>query len=106
MIKIGNTIIIYNDSDIDFIQENSADYCLITCGLSHCSTITASSINDDGFTLCIQRYISTINNNIVSPQEFNIRWHKKPNEITPFLALVTLLLICEVPKETLKELMF
>lgn len=106
MIQIGNTIILNGDSldkikDIDF-----TDFRPLTCGLSLRSTVTASSIGEDGFTYCLQRSIFTTENKELFPQEFNVFWSEKPDDIYPYLAIVTLLLICGVPTELFKFMRF
>ncbi|MBE5040308.1 hypothetical protein [Ructibacterium gallinarum] len=97
MIKIGNTLILNGDKETDTTGIQLNGICLLTCGLSLRSTVTASSLSDDGFTYCLQRSIFTLEQNELSPQEFNVHWHKKPDDIYPYLALVTLLLLCGVP---------
>lgn len=96
MIKIGQNIILNGDLPKDYKDFDFSNLCLITCGLSLRSTITASSIDDDGFTYCLQRSIFTINNQEVSPQEFNVRWKEKAEDIYPYLEVVTLLLLCGI----------
>ena len=106
MIKIGNSIII-NDDEKDFSDKvDTEGFCVLNCGLSLRSTVTASSIDDDGFIYCLQRGISTIYGNKIPPQEFRVSWNKKPDEIYPSLETVTLLLLCEVSPDLFPDLQF
>lgn len=101
MIKLGTTLILNADTEEDTAAlPDSARLCAITCGLSYKATVTASSIDEAGFTYCIQRSIFTLNHTKLAPQEFPIRWHRKPEDIYPCLELVTALLLCDTPIET------
>lgn len=97
MIKIFDSLI------MDYQQNNlpreipEDGFYLITCGLSQKSSITASSIGDDGFVYCIQRSFKTRSGKILEPQEFKVCWLKKPENLYPYLETVTLLLILDVP---------
>lgn len=106
MIKIGNTVILNGDEKTILQKKELEGFCLLTCGLSLRSTITASSIQDDGFTYCLQRGIFTLDGKEIAPQEFNISWRKKPEDIYPYLALVTLMLICGASVELFAQLQF
>lgn len=106
MIQIGSNIIINGDSAEELAEAAGQTVCVITCGLSLKSTITASSIGDTGFTYCIQRSIFTVNKTRLVPQEFNIRWHRKPLDIYPCLEVVTALLLCDTPIEEFDTFVF
>ena len=106
MIKIGNILIVNGDKEIDAECIQLSGICLLTCGLSLRSTVTASSLHDDGFTYCLQRSIFTLQQSELSPQEFNVHWHQKPDDIYPYLAAVTLLLLCGVPISVISGLEF
>lgn len=106
MIQIGNTLILNGDQQTDFQGLDLSELCPLTCGLSLRATVTASSIDDDGFTYCLQRGILTLDRQELPPQEFNVRWSRKPKDIYPYLALVTLLLLCGVSTEVFACLKF
>lgn len=106
MIKIGNTLILNSDQNADLSNLDFTGLFPLTCGLSLRSTITASSITDESFTYCLQRSIYTLDGTELSPQEFNVFWSQKPIEIFPYLALVTILLLCGVPARVFRDLRF
>ena len=106
MIQIGNMMILNGDNLHSLQDYDFSNVCPLTCGLSLRSTVTASSIGDDGFTYCLQRGIFTLDKKELPPQEFNVYWSQKPKEIYPYLALVTLLLLCGVPAELFSRLKF
>ena len=95
MIQVGENLIINTDDEEDVSLASNSDHIVITCGLRLNSTITASSISDDGFTYCLQRTIHTLSGIPVTPQEFNIKWFKKPDDIFIPLAVVTMLILCD-----------
>ena len=76
---------------------------LITCGLSQKSSVTASSIGDDGFVYCIQRGFFTCDGDSVLPQEFKVRWTAKRENIYPCLELVTTLLLAGIDPALIAE---
>ncbi|MEG2584538.1 MAG: hypothetical protein RSA27_08530 [Oscillospiraceae bacterium] len=106
MIKLGEILILDNDSPNEPQPQIQKSTCIITCGLSYKSTITASSIDDDGFTYCIQRSIFTLNKVKIEPQEFKIYWAKKPKNIYHHLEIVTTLLICDTPIFAFEKFVF
>ncbi len=106
MIRVGNTLILNGDNKETWENLDLSNLCPLTCGLSLRSTITASSIQEDGFTYCLQRAIFALDGSEISPQEFNIHWQHKPDDIYPHLALVTILLLCGVPLTTFSDLQF
>ncbi len=106
MIQIGNTLILNSDASVPAAIKSYDGYCTVTCGLSTRSTITASSILDDGFTYCLQRGIFSLGGKEIAPQEFKVKWREKPDDLYPYLAAVTLLLLCGVSVETFAYLKF
>ncbi len=106
MIQIGNTLILNSDMAVPSAIKSFEGYCMVTCGLSTRSTITASSIRDDGFTYCLQRGIFSLSGKEITPQEFKVKWREKPEDLYPYLAAVTLLLLCGVSVETFAYLKF
>ena len=106
MIKLGKTLILNADTTYDPESLDCTGFYPLTCGLSLRSTVTASSIGDDRFTYCLQRSIYTLDGKELPPQEFNVFWSKKPKEIYPYLAFVTLLLLCGVSTDVFESLRF
>ena len=106
MIKLGNTLILNADTTYDPRTLDCTGLYPLTCGLSLRSTVTASSIGDEGFTYCLQRSIYTLDGTELPPQEFNVFWSEKPAELYPYLALVTLLLLCGVSTRVFEDLRF
>lgn len=106
MIRIGKVVILNGDTQENMDVDEFKELCPLTCGLSLRSTVTASSINEEGFTYCLQRSISTVDNRELVPQEFNVYWSKKPEDIYPYLAVVTLLLICGTPVKVFNSIIF
>ena len=106
MVRVFDNII------MDFEQDtfNAAEFeglLLITCGLSQKSSVTASSIDDDGFVYCIQRGFSSINGHMLLPQEFKVSWSGKRENIYPYLEFVTALLISGMtPNEVAEMVVF
>ncbi len=106
MIRIGDSLIL-NDDNHDSLQEvDLTDVCPLTCGLSLRATVTASSIQDTGFTYCLQRGMMTLSGLELAPQEFNVSWRKKPEDLYPYLEVVTLLLLCDVSVDVISHLQF
>jgi len=106
MIQLKNNLILNADAEQDLSKLDCTGLCPLTCGLSLRCTVTASSINEDSFTYCLQRSIYTLDGMEILPQEFNVFWTEKPQEIYPYLALVTLLLLCGVPTSVFQNLRF
>ncbi len=106
MIQMGTNCIVNADSLSNLKDTNLTGLCPITCGLSIRSTVTASSISEDGFIYCLQRSIFDMNGLEISPQEFKVSWRKKPDDIYPYLELVTLLLLCNISSEIVSRLLF
>lgn len=105
MIKLDKTLIINGDiscnEDINF-----KGMYTITCGLSNRSTVTASSIDKNSFTYCLQRNIFTIDGKEIIPQEFNVYFRNEPEEIYPYLEMVTLLIVCGISIDIFKDIVF
>ena len=106
MLQVGNNVIINNDDNNETNLAKSTNLIAITCGLKLNSTITASSISDDGFTYCLQRAISTLGRRRIAPQEFNVKWNKKPDDIFIPLAFVTALILCDVDLKIFEYIRF
>lgn len=106
MLKVGNNLIINADNFKGRDLYPEKEMIIITCGLKRNSTVTASSIGDDGFSFCVQRSILTLGNVEISPCEFNIHWLNKPDDLYPLLALVTMMLLCDVKPEVFDTIRF
>ena len=72
IIKSARYLIINIDS-VDIAKIKNVDLTIITYGFSSKSTITASSVEDDGLLICLQRSIEGIYGQIVEPQELCIK---------------------------------
>ncbi len=70
----SESIIIANGDNHDLVKSLcGCNNTVITCGLSQICTITLSSIEDDGFVVCIQRNINDINGRQIIPQEIPVK---------------------------------
>ncbi len=65
---------------------------VITYGFSSKSTITASSVKEDGILLCVQRNIYDVNKNEIEPQEISIKIQSKM-DTNIIMGVATILLI-------------
>ncbi len=106
MIQVGTSCIVNGDMPSNLQTMDFTNLCPVTCGLSIRSTVTASSILEDGFIYCLQRGILDLNGNEIPPQEFKVSWRQKPDDIYPFLELVTLLLLCGITEGTVSKILF
>lgn len=106
MVRVGDNIIINADDLSEVEMAANTDMIVVSCGLKLNATVTASSIDDDGFTFCLQRAIYTVSHKTVLPQEFNVAWKQKPDDIFAFLAVVTVLLLCDISPEIFKVIEF
>ncbi len=106
MIKIGNNTIINTDDSYEVELAKDLKSIILTCGLQLNSTITASSIDDEGFTFCLQRAIFSLSNRRIPQQEFNVKCHKKPDDIFKYLAIVTILILCDVDPKVFEQIRF
>lgn len=102
MVRIFDNLIIDCDTET---PEKTPDprELLITCGLKQNSSVTASSISDDGFVYCIQRGFRTRGGKTLLPQEFKVRWDKKRDNIYPCLEFVTALLLSGTSPSDISE---
>ncbi len=106
MIQAGTSCIVNSDKPLEWEHIDFTHLCPLTCGLSVRSTITASSIREDGFTYCLQRSIFALDGKEIAPQEFAVLWREKPEDIYPYLELVTLLLLCGISGDTISQFLF
>lgn len=78
----------------------------ITYGLDSTATVTASSISQEeglAFQYCLQRNIVSLKGKKIECQEFPVQM-SSGTELYPALALVTLALVCSIPKEALAHI--
>ena len=99
---LGDYIIINQDNPNELKDINCSDKFVINCGFSGKSSITVSGIDDYGITFCVQRLIPCKFGDIL-PQEFNVKCHKKYDEIYPCLETVTLLLLLGISPEIISK---
>ena len=103
MLRVYDNLIIDSDADVAGKFSEPRELLLITCGLKQNSSVTASSIGDDGFLYCIQRGFRTRCGNALLPQEFKVRWSKKRDNIYPCLEFVTALLLSDMSPSDISE---
>lgn len=103
MIIFDKNLIVNAENTDELKKSESSRNAMLTCGLSLKSTITASSIDDKGFVYCIQRGFFKRDGGLVLPQEFNIHWTSKAENIYPYLEAVTLLILCGVPPKEISD---
>lgn len=110
LIVFDDTIIVSEENTGKIPKNLISSANVITCGLSQKSAVTASSINDYGFVYCIQRGFFTgkcFGANLLLPQEFNITWNRKTDNINYCLETVTLMLLCGAdPSDISKNVLF
>ena len=106
MVRIFDNIIMdFEREEFDIAEFEGL--LLITCGLSQKSSVTASSIDDDGFVYCIQRGFCSHSGSLLLPQEFKVRWASKHENIYPYLEFITALLISgKTPDEIAEMVVF
>ena len=93
IINSAKYLVVNADEEINLnlLQETSGK--VITYGFNSKSTVTASSVKEDGVLLCVQRNIENLEGNNIELQEFNIN---KLNAKTPtniVMGLATILLM-------------
>ena len=84
------------NADIDrnktLIEELQFD--ILTFGLNQKSTITASSIGDNNMIICLQRNIKNVYQELIEPNEFNIKYNENiDNNVYNCLAYFSILLL-------------
>lgn len=99
-------VIITADELLKLSEPAAIEAYIINCSLNLRSTVTASSIREGSFTYCIQREFSDINDLAHSPQEFDISFGGKAEDIYRYLAAVTALIICGIHGENLTDFTF
>ncbi len=81
---------------------------IITYGLNHFATATASSLSEESsllsFQYCLQRALTTFDGHVLECQEFPVSIPRFPIDIHRALAFVTLALICDVSPKELEQI--
>ena len=72
-LKKAKYLILNSDLKIDELIFEEIDIKTITYGMNQKSTITASSISNETIVISVQREIEGLENNIIEPQEVNIK---------------------------------
>lgn len=86
-------LIINADEDIDLSMLENVSISVITYGFNSKSTITASSVKDDGILLCVQRSIENIFGREIEPQEIIIEKENTKIGTSVIMAISTILLL-------------
>lgn len=93
IIKKAKYLVINFDEEINLDLLENMDLNVITFGFNSKSTITASSVRDDGILLCLQRNILLANENKIEPQEISIRKVEQKLPTNIMMGIATLLLL-------------
>lgn len=97
--------------DIDFSKSHNSEMKLpsviIDCGISFKSSVTASSIFENGINYCIQREFKTIDGREITPQEFKVKCISDNEKgVFKILACITVLLLSGISIEKIKGFNF
>ncbi|MCI5891853.1 MAG: hypothetical protein MRZ66_00385 [Clostridiales bacterium] len=103
MIIFDKNLIVNAENTDELEKSRNFSNAMLTCGLSLKSTVTASSIDDNGFVYCIQRGFFRHDGKLVLPQEFNVSWTSKAENIYPYLEAVTLLILSGIPPKEISD---
>lgn len=93
IIKKAKYLVINFDEEINLDLLENMDLNVITFGFNSKSTITASSVRDEGILLCVQRNILLTNGNKIEPQEIGIRKVEQKLPTNIMMGIATLLLL-------------
>ena len=87
-------LIINTDIDINKTLIEELQFDILTFGLNQKSTITASSIGDNNMIICLQRNIKNAYQELIEPNEFNIKFDENiDNNVYNCLAYFSILLL-------------
>ena len=87
-------LIINTDIDINKTLIEELQFDILTFGLNQKSTITASSIGDNNMIICLQRNIKNAYQELIEPNEFNIKFNENiDNNAYNCLAYFSILLL-------------
>lgn len=104
--KEGCTVVIDAENPDIIPALSPRNLCVVTCGLSRKATVTASSVGEGGFTLCLQRSIFTLTGQELAPQEFGIHSSFPSQYLTSQLLGAAALLLCGINGKKIQEFMF
>ncbi|MFA7637479.1 MAG: hypothetical protein WCX81_06925 [Monoglobales bacterium] len=77
---------------------------IITCGMSTRSTVTYSSISEEGCVICIQRAIPTLSGEKIQPLEYPFEYTGKTFDEVSILMIITAALLCGADISKLKKI--
>lgn len=87
-------LIINADIDINKTLIEELQFDILTFGLNQKSTITASSIGDNNMIICLQRNIKNVYQELIEPNEFNIKYNENiDNNVYNCLVYFSILLL-------------
>lgn len=93
IIKKTSYLVINSDEEINLNLLENMDLNVITFGFNSKSTITASSVRDEGILLCIQRNMKLISGDKIEPQEISIRKVEQKVPTNIMMGIATILLL-------------
>lgn len=93
IIKKAKYLVINSDEEISLNSLENIDLNVITFGFNSKSTITVSSVRDEGILLCIQRNMLLASGDKIEPQEISIRKVEQKIPTNIMMGIATLLLL-------------
>lgn len=93
IIKKAKYLVINSDEEISLNSLENIDLNVITFGFNSKSTITASSVMDEGVLLCVQRNMILATGSKIEPQEISIRKVEQKLPTNIMMGIATLLLL-------------
>lgn len=98
IISCTKYLIIQLDSNenIDILKDLKLN--VVTFGFNQKSTITVSSVEEENIILCLQRSIKTLANNIIEPQEINIKVENEEYDIDSIIGITSMFLVHDIRK--------
>lgn len=92
-IKKASYLVINSDEEINLDLLENIDLSIITVGFNSKSSITVSSVRDEGILLCVQRNMKLITGNKIEPQEISIRKVEQKLPTNIMMGIATILLL-------------
>lgn len=93
IIKKAKYLVINSDEEISLNSLENIDLNVITFGFNSKSTITVSSVRDEGILLCIQRNMLLASGDKIEPQEISIRKVEQKIPTNIMMGIATSLLL-------------
>lgn len=93
IIKKASYLVINSDEEINLNLLENMDLNVITFGFNSKSTITTSSVRDEGILLCVQRNMKLISGNKIEPQEISVRKVEQKLPTNIMMGIATMLLL-------------